>query len=554
MIRILIFGACILFCSIIFKPAHSAQNFVLKNKHHNNTIPQLSDTSILIANAFTENSVNDEIRIFAGNDQKICNDITFLNALNTDNSEGKWNIHKGTGNIWDVYKSKTLVTDLGYGENIFRWSVKTPAGIYYDDVTIYNYSVKAFAGKDQEICGQETVLKASNPGKCTGEWSVMKGSGDFYNKKAFTTQINNVGNGINQYKWTVTNKNCSSASIVTVKNNKFDIELIEVNHISCHKQNDGHIEVKAIGTKGTVKYRWNDRKAQNGPKAINLQAGEYTVKVTDEFCTTDFKVNIKDVSPLKSEIIKSTPVNHCDSCNGTFELLSYGGNAPYKYHIKSLNYTTENPVFKTLCAGHYKVNTIDANGCNVITKVRISNTEKKHELPEIIGQKQAFKKSEAIVYAVKPIGKTYSWVVENGSIIEIADTAIVVNWGTRDYGKISLTIDYGCNTELTKSLFVELINSDKKTKITNVLTPNGDGRNDVFIINEIEDNFLDFSESELIIFNQYGKIVYRVSPYYNDWNGRNNSGQKLDGSVYFYLFRKNKSDKNPKKGSLYLIR
>ena len=60
--------------------------------------------------------------------------------------------------------------------------------------------------------------------------------------------------------------------------------------------------------------------------------------------------------------------------------------------------------------------------------------------------------------------------------------------------------------------------------IPNVITPNGDNKNDLFIIK----NLMDWEFRELTIFNRWGEIVYRSDNYQNDWDG----GKVADG-VYF---------------------
>jgi len=61
--------------------------------------------------------------------------------------------------------------------------------------------------------------------------------------------------------------------------------------------------------------------------------------------------------------------------------------------------------------------------------------------------------------------------------------------------------------------------------IPNVFTPDNDGKNDLFLIRNIED----YPNSELVILNRWGNTVYEATGYKNDWNG----GDLTEG-VYFY--------------------
>ncbi len=116
--------------------------------------------------------------------------------------------------------------------------------------------------------------------------------------------------------------------------------------------------------------------------------------------------------------------------------------------------------------------------------------------------------------------------------------------------KVELNIksaDYGCDTTFTKDIIVLPV----KLKIPNIFTPNGDGINDYFIIDN--DPTVDYDEennentrnfeydsynplrdyylrTELTVFNRWGRIVYKSTDYNNDWDGG-----KLPDATYFYV-------------------
>jgi gliding motility-associated-like protein/uncharacterized repeat protein (TIGR01451 family) len=64
--------------------------------------------------------------------------------------------------------------------------------------------------------------------------------------------------------------------------------------------------------------------------------------------------------------------------------------------------------------------------------------------------------------------------------------------------------------------------------IPNVITPNGDGKNDRFVIKGLQK----FSRSEIVIFNRYGDHVYENQQYDNDW-----SAQGQVAGTYFYVLK-----------------
>jgi len=69
-------------------------------------------------------------------------------------------------------------------------------------------------------------------------------------------------------------------------------------------------------------------------------------------------------------------------------------------------------------------------------------------------------------------------------------------------------------------------------KVPNIITPNGDGVNDVFEIQGLYPN------SRLAIFNRWGTEVFRSSNYANNWQGETktlNMPSQLNEGVYFYI-------------------
>jgi gliding motility-associated-like protein len=83
--------------------------------------------------------------------------------------------------------------------------------------------------------------------------------------------------------------------------------------------------------------------------------------------------------------------------------------------------------------------------------------------------------------------------------------------------------------------------------LPNVMTPNGDGINDFFVVDEA----IAFPNNQLIIQNRWGNVVFNETGYRNDF-----AGLGLNDGVYFYTFYpdSNSKDKSVKQGYLTIIR
>jgi gliding motility-associated-like protein len=83
-----------------------------------------------------------------------------------------------------------------------------------------------------------------------------------------------------------------------------------------------------------------------------------------------------------------------------------------------------------------------------------------------------------------------------------------------------------------------------------IITPNGDGLNDVFVVEDIAE----YPNSELIIFNRWGSLVFEAVPYANNWYGQNMQGGELPEGTYYYILKLNTIDGKIRRGSVTIKR
>ncbi len=114
-----------------------------------------------------------------------------------------------------------------------------------------------------------------------------------------------------------------------------------------------------------------------------------------------------------------------------------------------------------------------------------------------------------------------------------------------------------CNEACTHcdTALVTLLLAEPNNDFPNTITPNGDGKNDTFIIPDLEtDDPTQFITRELIIFNRWGDVVYQVKPYLNDWEGTNQNGDELPQGTYYYTFRLVLADGKIYNGDITILR
>lgn len=162
--------------------------------------------------------------------------------------------------------------------------------------------------------------------------------------------------------------------------------------------------------------------------------------------------------------------------------------------------------------GNYSATILDSMGCSYSASTSVSV----YSLPEI----------EFSTERIHCLGSYFSLtsMEENTSYfangVELQDSLLFYEdqWIT-----IEAENEYGC--VFTDSIYIQFVNCHDA--LPNVFTPNGDGKNDLFVIDES----VLFPTNYLIIFNRWGNVVYEQHYYQNTFTGEN-----LVESTYFYIF------------------
>jgi gliding motility-associated-like protein len=101
--------------------------------------------------------------------------------------------------------------------------------------------------------------------------------------------------------------------------------------------------------------------------------------------------------------------------------------------------------------------------------------------------------------------------------------------------QITAIVEFDCYTDTVSQNITMVDCSDTITPILafvfpNVITPNSDGINDLFEIQNLPEN------TEVIILNRWGNVVFSSANYQNNWDGIDISGKDLVDGVYTYKF------------------
>lgn len=140
---------------------------------------------------------------------------------------------------------------------------------------------------------------------------------------------------------------------------------------------------------------------------------------------------------------------------------------------------------------------------------------------------------------------TYTWSTAAGVIPGQTSATLNVRPAQNTTYTVTGTNASGCTS--TAAITITVI-EDFKLEGNNVLTPNGDGKNDFFVIKNIDM----YPKNEVRIFDRAGRPVYAKRGYNNEWDGTLN-GKPLEENTYYYIIDLGKGVK-PIRGYITIVR
>ncbi len=227
-------------------------------------------------------------------------------------------------------------------------------------------------------------------------------------------------------------------------------------------------------------------------------------------------------------------------CKGQFKVLVSGGLPPYEYHWGG-GHSQDTIVFG-LCPGRYTLIVTDSNGCSIDTNYFVDVLRSPKIDFTLLPSDTIFLTNPTISVNFPDSSKALmaNWEWDFGDEAKVAN----VNPVNHTYSKtgtypvfLSFKDLNGCDTVVMHEVVVKLLN----LMIPNVITPNGDGKNDTFEFREkVGDNNyqeIDLLEvylsNELVIVDRWGRKVFSQMNYKSgDWDGEN-----LGDGVYYYVFK-----------------
>ena len=345
----------------------------------------------------------------------------------------------------------------------------------------------------------------------------------------------------NTYYVSVTDANgCTVQDSVIITEPTLITTTPNVIDASCSSVCDGQATLNVSGGAGGYGYSWNPT-AQITDPAVNLCFGSYIVTITDQTgCIILDTINIGSLDTVLAFAGNDTIV-----CAGSPVVLNGStlGNVASVEWFQLPGMTSlgvSNSVVVSSATAQDICYVFEAFGvCNGFDTVCVTYNPQPIanagiDITIIEGHSTQLNATG---------GGTYIWSPSTGLNDTTISSPTATPLVTTTY-YVSVTSDEGCTS--TDSVTVTIIPT---IHFPDGITPNGDGKNDTWVIDYIDE----YPNHVVEIYNRWGELLYRSTDYKNDWNGTYN-GENLPVGTYYYVIELNDDKTKPFTGPITVLR
>ncbi|RYY29747.1 MAG: T9SS type B sorting domain-containing protein, partial [Sphingobacteriaceae bacterium] len=146
----------------------------------------------------------------------------------------------------------------------------------------------------------------------------------------------------------------------------------------------------------------------------------------------------------------------------------------------------------------------------------------------IAAEKTKISKGETITLKASG-GSVYRWDNRAGIISSLTAAEIQIRPAQTTTYQVLVSNALGCSS--TASVTVEVEDDYAMLQPANLLTPNGDGKNDTWVVKNLDL----YPENSVTIFDKGGRQLLHVQHYQNDWSGTFQGAPLTEGTYYYVL-------------------
>jgi len=424
---------------------------------------------------------------------------------------------------------------VGVGGGVYTLSATDDDGTVLDPrtVTVINPDVITATANVTDISCDAPGALVLNVSGGTGGYSY-NWTGGLPNSNSHTP----IAGGT--YEVTITDANmCTGTASATVVDNSFDLNPIVTDVTG---ENNGAIDLQPGATVDAT-YSWSNGATTSA--ITSLAIGDYTVTVTDDdpvcsaeltFTLTDGVLGVGDILDGINETYNGFGVSCNGEADGGISGTISGGcpDGPLKAFVDGTEVTVSDGGMVNigeLIAGEHILRIEDA--CEAVVEQTFTITEPDpivtSRVTDVMCPSEGASDGALTLPAEGGVGTlTYTSQVgtvgANGRISNVpagSFTVVVED----DNGCQLMVTDVSLNTECT-ILPVECV-------ATSIISPNGDGQNDIFQIGCVAAG--NNAPYQLSMYDRWGNLVFEADDYDNSWTGLHMDGTELPEGGYMWV-------------------
>lgn len=327
-------------------------------------------------------------------------------------------------------------------------------------------------------------------------------------------------------------------------------------------ESDVQLWVNAVGGAPPYSAQWSPIQTLNDPNSLT--------PIASPFQTTTYQVVLKDSTrcSVKSDSIKVTynkipmisfkpsEFSACDSLTVQFTNNTSPSNQSYLWKFGDGDSSIlENPIHtyyynEVVPSYNVTMTALSPEGCSSTYTVPGLITLHPSPVAAFVAVPDSTSTADSIIVFSNNsslAATSFFWMFgdkNNSSSTELHPTFMYDDPGEYTVWLYVMS-PYGCK-DSTSAIVTVTQELDYELTFPNVITPNGDGKNDVLKITNLEN----FTSSELLVYDRWGKKIFEASPYQNNWD----AGNAADGVYYYIITYKKKKNLLKYDGTLTILR
>ncbi|MCD6331904.1 MAG: gliding motility-associated C-terminal domain-containing protein [Bacteroidales bacterium] len=366
-------------------------------------------------------------------------------------------------------------------------------------------------GDDLTACEGDTV-----PVVLTGNWEQIEWNSNFSGANILVTTSYNplIVSVTDQHQCITTD---------TLQITFYPLPDVDLGKDTTLCSNEGYLLTGGSGDQ----YLWST--GDTSPTIEARQSGFYWLQITERGCAMRDTINLVLHHPDSLQI-RNVSVRDV-SCNGgtdgSISIQAVGEGLHYLYSVDNgINWLDNNGLFDSLPAStDYRIRVWEDSSCMTVypNPVLISEPDS-IQIRQRLTPPECAECTDGSIEITLITGGTPPYMIDwsNGDADMITENLPVGTY------TVTITDKAGCQYSRDFEL-------DMKHAVPNAFTPNGDGINDLWVINLLEY----YPDATVWVYDSSGKMVYQalLPAFNNPWNGNDLNGDPVPAGTYYYIIR-----------------